>query len=187
MEQGWAVRMMGVLSLCVLGGCATTTVNFDTLPNGSPVTGQSAPVLQGNAVSAQSLISHQYASEGLTFSSGSPAVFAATFGPHDAPSAPNAACPTQANGTASYSNPTSIAVSQSNICNAWVTITKTSAPTTMTAFDISGNRIGPAVSSHGSSPTRAGVEERLHINACDIHRIVLTGSNYCFDDVSIRR
>ena len=179
-------RVIGMLSVLGLGGCATTTVNFDQLPNGAAVPGQPVPVLQGNAINPQSLVSNQYASEGLSFSSGGPAVFAGSFS-SDAPSAPNAACPTQANGTASYSDKTVIAVSQSNICNAWVTITKTSGPTTMKAFDISGNQIGPTVTSHGSAPGRAGVQETLHINACDIHRLELAGGNYCFDDVKIRR
>ena len=180
-------RAVGILGMLGLGGCATTTANFDQLPSGAAVPSQAAPVLQGNAVNPQSVISNQYASEGFVFSSGGPGVFAGSFSPGDAPSSPNVACPTQANGTASYSDKTDIAVSQSNICNAWVTITKTSGPTTMKVFDVSGNQIGSTVSSHGSAPGRPGVAETLHINACDISKIELAGGNYCFDDVKIRR
>ena len=182
-RPAWVAAAFGALCL---GGCATTTVNFDQLPNGTPVVSQSQPVLQGNAVNPQSIISTQYASEGLEFTSGGPGVFAASFSP-SAPSAPNAACPTGANTTANFSATTKIKVSASNICNAWVTITSTSGPTTMKVFDVSGNQIGPTVSSHGSAPSLPGAQETLHINACDIHEIQLSGVNYCFDDVSIRR
>ena len=178
--------VVGALGMLYLGGCATTTVNFDKLPDGTPVTGQSMPVLQGGSISQPSLIHAQYAGWGLVFSSGGPAVFAASFPPHDAPSAPNAACPTTPAGTASYSDTTSITVNPSHICNAWVTITNTSGPTTMKVFDVSGNLLG-TTSSHGSAPGRPGVAERLHINACDISKIELSGTNYCFDDVSIRQ
>ena len=187
MKSNVARWLVSAVSLCCLSGCAAVMANFDATPGGAVVQGQTGPVLEGGSVASTALISNQYASDGLTFSSGSPAVFAAAFGPTDAPSAPNAACPTQSNGTAGYSTATKIDVSKSNICNAWVTITKTSGPTTMTAFDFNGNQIGPTVSSHGSSPTRAGAAETLHINACDIKRIQLAGTNYCFDDVKISR
>ena len=183
-SRGFGLIAAGVTLL--LSGCATTVANFDTLPNGTSVMGQAQPVLQGNSVSAQSLISNQYASEGLLFSSGGPAVFAAGFFQNDAPSAPNAACPIQANGTAGFSSPTEIKVTRNNICNIWVTITKTSGPTMMKAFDVSGNQIGPTVNSSGSAPGRPGVAETLHINACNIDRVMLSGTNYCFDDVTIR-
>ena len=186
MEGKWPARFVVAFGALCLGGCATTTVDFDKLPNGTPVASQSQPVLQGNAVNSQSIISTQYASEGFTFASGGPGVFAASFSP-SVPSAPNAACPTGSNTTADFSATTKIGVSASSICNAWVTITSTSGPTMMQAFDVSGNQIGPSVSSSGSAPGRPGVEERLHINACDIHEIQLSGVNYCFDDVSIRR
>ena len=137
-------------------------------------------------MNSQSVISTQYAGEGLKFSSGGAGVFAASFSP-DVPSAPNAACPTGPNNTADYSATTKIGVSASNICNIWVTITSTSGATTMKAFDVSGNPIGPTVRSSGSAPGRPGVTERLHINACDIKEVRLSGVNYCFDDVSIRR
>ena len=180
------LRAAGLLGTICVAGCATTTVDFDRLPGGGAVMGQSTPVLEGGAVSAQSLINSQYASEGLTFASGSPAVFAASFAPN-VPSAPNVACPTQANGTAGFSTPTEIRVTSDHICNVWATITASSGPATMKAFDASGNQIGPAVSSHGSSPGSAGAAETLHINACDIRRVELSGTNYCFDDVKIRR
>ena len=181
------MRMLRAMGMALmLSGCAATMANFDQLPNGTAVSGQAQPVLQGNPVSSQSLISNQYASEGLLFSSGGPAVFAAGFFPNDVPSAPNAACPVQADGTAGFSSPTEIKVTRGRICNAWVTITKTSGPTTMQAFDVNGTQIGPTVSSSGSAPGQSGAAQTLHINACDIHRIVLAGANYCFDDVKIR-
>lgn len=186
MQQKYFWRSVGILSGIFLAGCAPTIVNFDQFPNGTAVPAQTQPVLQGGAVSSQSLVSNQYASKGVTFSSGAPAVFAASFSP-DVPSAPNVACPLQANGTAGYSDPTTVKIADSNICNVWATITSSSGPTTMKAFNVSGNQIGPAVSSHGSAPSRPGVRETLHINACDIDKVILSGINYCFDDLKFSR
>ena len=186
MQQKYFWWSLNILSVIFMAGCAPTVINFDQFPDGSLVPSQTHAVIQGNAVSAQSLISNQYAAKGVTFSSSAPAVFAASFSP-DVPSAPNVACPLQANGTAGYSEPTTINISANNICNASVTITRTSGITTMKAFNASGNQIGPAVSSHGSTSRRAGVRETLHINACDIDKVVLTGTNYCFDDLKFSR
>ncbi|MBI2093700.1 MAG: hypothetical protein HYT88_03140 [Candidatus Omnitrophica bacterium] len=171
--------------VAVLSGCATSLVNFDQLPNGSPVTAQTAPVLVGNPIDPNSIISNQYASKGFTFSSGSNGVFAANFGQHNPPSAPNVACPTGPGDTADFSHPTEIKIGP-RTCNIWVTITESSGIATMSAFDANGNALGTPASSHGSAPGRPGVTETLHINACGIDKVQLAGINYCFDNVKIR-
>jgi len=171
----------------LLSGCTTTVVNFDTLPGGATVTGQSSNRSSaGSPINPQAVISNQYATVGATFASGSAGLLALT-DPTDAPSPPNVACPISANNQVGIDEASTITISTQGVCDVWVTLTGSSGSVTMTAFDVGGNAIGtPAQRVSGTTSNPSPGAQTLHINACTIASVVLKpdpGNIYCFDDV----
>jgi hypothetical protein len=176
--------LLGVVAgFACLAACGPNTIDFDTLPSG--VVADNSPRGIGDRVNTNSLLSDQYdADVGITFSSAGGAVFVA--GGSNSISPPNAACPTNANQTAGYQQPTDIVIDRnknSNACDIYVTLTRTSSNTRLTAFDVSGNAIGSATG-NGS--------DVLRVNACGLKsaKLELTsspGGQYCFDDVKVAR
>ena len=159
----------------LLIGCTTNEVNFDTLPDGTPVQGASTPVDSNAPPTNQFLISNQYASEGFTFSSpnGAPYVLAES-SPNQSPSPPNSLCPR----TVPQSNaPISIDILLgSSVCNVW--FTKLGTETTAEAYDVSNNLLDTIVIPNGTQNTR--------INNCGMKKVVLSGVNFCIDDLKSR-
>ena len=156
-------------------GCTTNEVNFDTLPDGTPVQGASTPVDSNQPSTNPFLISNQYASKGFTFSSpnGAPYVLAES-SPNTSPSSPNSLCPRT---VPQSSAPISFDINLgSSVCNIW--ITKLGTETTAEAYGVNNNLLDTVVIPNGTHTT--------NINKCGMKKVVLSGVNFCIDDLKSR-
>ncbi|MEZ5830848.1 MAG: hypothetical protein R3D05_06675 [Dongiaceae bacterium] len=169
-----AILLAGAL---IAGSCTNHLVNFDQLPDGTPLQSWTgSPLNTGNP----SVITAQYASEGVsTFDSTGGGVFLLLL--QNTPTPPNAACPYGSGGLLNYGEPTTITLAQST-CNVWVTIPPGFGTVTVNAYDSNGNVLRTEATTGANAAPAANGGRRIHVNACGITRVQLSGSNYCFDD-----
>lgn len=171
--------VMVLLAACVAGACVNRTVNFDELPDGTPLAAWD--FTSGLGPGNPAVITTQYTPRGVaSFNSAGGGVF--LFPEQNTSSPPNAACPFGAGGLLNYGETTTITLSQSTD-NIWVTIPSGTGAgrVTVTAFSAGGGVL-EAVPSDGPGATTVTGGRRVRVNANNIARVELAGTNYCFDD-----
>lgn len=172
------MRNLAVLLLAiVVGSCTNRNINFDQLPDGTPLQGWAGTPLR---IGPPFVITNEYASRGVAqFSSAGGGVFLRP--DPDAPSQPNEACPYGPAGLLDFSEPTTVQLTDTT-CNVWVTIPPGFNQVTINAYDSGGALLGTVTSTGPNATTMPGGAKRVRVNFCGISRVEMSSSSYCFDD-----
>jgi subtilisin family serine protease len=162
------MRLAVLSCLAVSVAHASVVINFDDRVGQEPPFGQGIP--------AQVLVNTQYAGQGVTFNSGGGGVAIAH--PSNPVSAPNTAGATGPGPVLSYTDNVeamfAISGSPAVVDLVSLTLTSSSSNSTLTAYGLGGAVLG---SSSGAASTIITVSF-----PGQIHRVVLSGGPFAFDD-----
>jgi hypothetical protein len=179
--MNWRNAAARVILALLISGCTNHRIEFEQLPDGTPVQQWGGGSLTPND---PWVVTSQYASQGVTMfsSNGQNGVFAINDPLTDTP--PNIVCPIGVPfGPSNYTGPTTIALAQPTD-DIWVSLPPGYTPIMVTAYDANGNVLA-SESSSGPNSTGSANGRRVHVEGNNIRSVMIdstaSGGRYCFD------